>query len=304
MSSHCAKKRILVISDGKPGHENQSIGLVEALQRLDSEIRFDICEPLKPMAAFMSSFWAHFKKNESAQYDVVIGAGHRTHLTVLLKGWDNGAKTLICMKPSLPFGVFDLCVIPKHDSPPDQSNVISTRGVMNRIQPGEKQSDKGLILVGGPSKHHQWDDAHVIEQIKVILHDDATRLAHHWTLTTSRRTPDSFLPMLREANLGVTIVPQSETDSGWLPQRLAQADVCWVSEDSVSMIYEALTAGCKVGLIQLANNGGGRVVEGVAQLKKEGVVVCDPAQIREQSASVSFSEADRVANHLRSLGWV
>jgi mitochondrial fission protein ELM1 len=300
-----ARKRILIISDGKPGHQNQSLGLVEALQRLDPSIEFDIEAPLA-FFDVMASLCKLKKLSESAlTYAIVIGAGHRTHLTVWLRGRQQRAKTLICMKPSLPMGLFDLCIVPQHDHPVEKPNVMATQGVMNRIQPGLKQPDFGLVLIGGPSKHHQWDDTSVVSQLKQMVRDDSVSdNPHHWVLTTSRRTPDTFLPTLAQANLNISVIPHTQTDAGWLPEQLGKADQCWVSEDSVSMIYEALTAGCQVGLLALANQGGGRVVDGVLQLKAEGRVFTLASKNTQANSLGGLAEADRVAAYVRSLGWV
>ena len=98
-----------------------------------------------------------------------------------------GGKLIALMRPSLPLGWFDLCVIPQHDRPPARANVVATRGVLNTACPSpERAADKGLFLIGGPSKHHGWDTPGLLAQIDAILADTPTM---RWTLTTSRRTP-------------------------------------------------------------------------------------------------------------------
>ncbi len=71
----------------------------------------------------------------------------------------------------------------------------------------------------------------------------------HWTLTTSRRTPVDFLAQLDVDRPQLTVVPCAQTGPDWLPEQLARAAQVWVTQDSVSMIYEALTAGAAVGLL-------------------------------------------------------
>ena len=67
-------------------------------------------------------------------------------------------------------------------------------------------------------------------------------------LTTSRRTPPGWLAYLRqhlEPGLlrRLSLHDWRGLEPDWLVQRLPLADSVWVSEDSVSMVYEALTAG-------------------------------------------------------------
>ena len=54
-------------------------------------------------------------------------------------------------------------------------------------------------------------------------------------------------------------VPYASTDSDWLPARLSEAGEVWVSEDSVSMIYEVLTAGAQLGLLKVQRGKENRI---------------------------------------------
>ena len=54
---------------------------------------------------------------------------------------------------------------------------------------------------------------------------------------------------------------------------LAEAAEVWVTEDSISMIYEALSSGANVGLLPVpATKKAGRVARGVERLAEEGFV--------------------------------
>jgi mitochondrial fission protein ELM1 len=46
-------------------------------------------------------------------------------------------------------------------------------------------------------------------------------------------------------------MPHENTKSGWLPSVLMAAQEVWVTEDSTSMIFEAITARARVGLLPL-----------------------------------------------------
>jgi mitochondrial fission protein ELM1 len=73
---------------------------------------------------------------------------------------------------------------------------------------------------------------------------------------------------------GERFQPWATCPPGWLAQRLATTDNVWVSEDSASMIYEALSAGCRVGILQLPGTSRrSRVIAGVQRLQEEGLVM-------------------------------
>ena len=204
--------------------------------------------------------------------DLIIGAGHRTHLPMLRARRARGGRIVVLMRPSLPLSWFDLCLVPAHDRITAGDNVWLTRGALNSIIRSEtKDPRSGVILIGGPSKHYLWDEPELLAQIGRV----ATRLpAVQWRMTDSARTPAATrraLTQLRYQNLIHT--PVSETPPGWVTDRLADAAYVWVTADSMSMLYEALTAGAAVGLLDVPARQGGRLVKAIAQLATEGLVV-------------------------------
>jgi mitochondrial fission protein ELM1 len=65
-----------------------------------------------------------------------------------------------------------------------------------------------------------------------------------WALTTSRRTPEATAQALVALRrVGVEVIPLEKTDAGWVIDAITVSSQVWVTEDSVSMIYEALTSG-------------------------------------------------------------
>jgi hypothetical protein len=167
------------------------------------------------------------------------------------------------MKPSLPRRWFDLCILPQHDGVAADTHTLVTEGAINRIRPsGARNPKRGLILVGGVSSHFEWDNDAIEMQIKSIL----TRTPDmHWTLTTSRRTPDDFLAQLPPA-ANLDVVPHTATSPDWLPEQFAHSGTVWVTPDSASMVYEALSAGADVGVFDLPVNPRSRVGWAISRL--------------------------------------
>jgi hypothetical protein len=170
---------------------------------------------------------------------------------------------VVLMKPSLPRRWFDLCILPQHDGIAADAHTLVTAGAINRIRPSDaRRAERGLMLIGGTSKHFAWDSDAVQLQIKSIL---ARTPDMHWTLTTSRRTPDDFLAQLPPVP-NLAIVPHTATSPDWLPDQLARCGTAWVTPDSASMVYEALTAGADVGVFDLPVNPTSRVGWAIAHL--------------------------------------
>ena len=186
-------------------------------------------------------------------------------------------------------------MIPEHDQYQGNAEYLQTRGVLNPIQPeGEHASNQALIMIGGPSKHCDWDTLKLIAQVYELVNHNAHI---HYTLTTSRRTPKSFLSAVKRIHFpNLVVVPFEETEKGWVAQQLSESAFAWVTEDSVSMVYEALTAQVAVGLLNMPVNKKSRVSKGIQKLINQGMVArFDFLQTYQQKLKtvVGFVEADR-----------
>jgi len=282
--------------DGRAGHENQVVGLSEAIARICNARFCDIYlnRSLRGLKSLLPDRLS-FATNLPAP-NLLVGAGHSTHLPLLTFQQRFGGKTVVIMKPSLPTALFDLCLIPMHDKLIfNPHNVIRTEGSLNRIQPSiEQNSRKGIFLIGGPSRHFAWSDENVLQQILSITQKERMQ----WTLATSDRTPDSFVRAWRTQVPEISLVTSQECSSQWLPEQLEKCGTAWVTSDSMSMIYEALTAGTRVGLLELPRINDDRISRNVQRLIASGFTITAsqwlagrklPIQIRQ------FSESNRCA---------
>lgn len=288
--------------DGKPGHEHQSLGLVNAIQQRTSVDVVDV-----PIAHggvgwlyLLGGVWPSGK--DLPKPDIIVGAGHATHGHMLAAKRAYGGKTVCMMQPSLPAGMFDVCLIPEHDEYRGHSSFIETRGVINHIQPvgaDKKDSSDVLIMIGGPCKHFHWDELGVVAQVYDLVRKHADV---NFVLTTSRRTPSSFVSAVQRVRLAnLTIVPHAETGKDWVQTKLAHVSTAWVTEDSVSMVYEALTAQVAVGLISLSAKGKSRVSRGIEKLiDRQLVTRYDPYGLYRQFMRpvLGFNEASRCSDAL------
>jgi hypothetical protein len=281
--------QILVISDGKAGHENQSLGLAEALARrcpakiqtLQLDMKKWIFFRLRAVVA---------KAAGLPRPHLVIAAGHATHPAAIWIARKYGARSISLMKPSLPISSFDLCICPEHDfiGKPVPHNVITTKGALNRVLPGKGEKLGKLFLIGGPSKTHDWNAAALTAQIKKVAGDGA------WQAADSRRTPEGYLSGLKKELPTLEIFPHQQTQPGWLAGKLATLETIWVTEDSVSMIYEALSSGAEVGVLEMPRlKPNARVIRGLEALRAEGF-------FDMENPPRPLAEADRCAALLAS----
>ena len=282
-------------SDGKAGHDAQSRGLSQALgeQTGVSEFSLDVSAHRAGIGA-----WLRHRYQPGASLprpDLLIGAGHGSHWPMLAARRRWGGRIVTLMKPSLPLSWFDLCVIPEHDTPPLRDNVLLSKGVLNSVKLSpQRDPAEGLILLGGPSRHYRWNDGEMLTQIQTLLE---TRSSLHWNLIGSPRTPVSLVDRLQKlAGVNCSFY-QRFVEHAW-QHKLARAGHVWVSEDSVSMVYEALTSGASVGLLGVPRAGSSRVSRGVDQLIDSGWVA-PPAAAHAAPGPGSLNEAARCARWIK-----
>lgn len=279
--------------DGRAGHERQATALIDALRRRRP---VTVLETGPLGAADLARASAGRLWPAETAPDVVLGAGHDTHFSLLAARRARGGRVVVIMRPSLPFAWFDLCVVPRHDRPPERDGVSVTLGPLSPVRPGPARDGPGLILAGGPSRHFRWDAERLREQVRAVASADPGR---RWLLATSRRTPASLLDdWAGGLPTGVAAVPVEEAAPGWLDERLPRAGACLVTPDSLSMIFDALTAGVPCGVFELERQGRrGRVAQAVDALLDAGRVgrAAGLAGGGTLPAPAPLAEADTVA---------
>lgn len=251
------KLRTVLFRDGRPGHEKQSLGVAGALRQI---VDLDVTEILLgPVSASKRALqWLHyyiaphrlFKEQITA--DLVLGTGSLTHLHLLACKKITGARAVVCMQPSsLLINKFDLCLVPFHDRAKNRDNVFETVGPPNVSKNSQnKDPDRALILIGGENRlTGKWDTSDILNMLERLI---AKHPEKRWTISTSPRTRGNLekeIGLLLKGYDTVDYLPFANTGSGWVDQQYDINQMVWVTADSMSMIYEALSAGCRVGIL-------------------------------------------------------
>lgn len=305
---------IYIVSDGKKGHLSQTRGLAEALLARANEKSPNTQHSCHEVCITGKSWFGKlFYKGKDLNYprpDLILCAGHSTHLAALSLARHMRCLCMVCMRPSLPARMFDLCIMPRHDVPeggiPGDKTFL-TNGAINCIKPRpDIEKKETLILIGGPSKEFKWEAEHVLNQLTSI----AVKSSRPIVLTTSRRTPSDFVQDVAAACPNIKVEPVEQTGPTWVADHLASAHEVWVTQDSVSMVYEALSSGSPVGIIEMLRKGDphkdkpSRVVRGLNMLIADGgaCTFTEWAKTRNlpQPKSV-LNEAGRAADYILTV---
>lgn len=294
---------IWLLSDNKPGHRNQLKGLGNRLRVLTGaslhwldagEYRVPLWRALAGRPPSLPS--------TLPRPSLIIAAGTGTHRLLLSLRHIRGCRTVVLMKPSFPLRLVDAAIIPEHDRVRADQHILVTQGVLNAIAPVARLTSKpeALILLGGPSRHFEWDNGAVFDQ---VLHLIANHPQWRWTLSSSRRTPADLVTRLASlAGPKVTVVDPSLTDESWLGHQLSASRAVWVSPDSGSMVSEAITSGVPTGILELQPKSHSRIAAGVQHLAEQGLVGLwrdqNSVMQMEIPRSPGLWEADRAARWL------
>ncbi|PWB91471.1 hypothetical protein C5688_05230 [Methylocystis sp. MitZ-2018] len=253
---------IRVLSDGRAGHEAQTLGLAEALgatpdiRRVAPRVFYAALAPFAP--ADPRDVFAHAPPYP----DIAIGAGRRTIPALRRLKRDSGGRTFTVYlnKSANGLSAADLIIAPRHDGLRG-ANVFSPLTPANRLTPERLAAARAApdvriaalprprvaLIVGGDSRHGAYGARETAELAEIA----ASLLAAGRSVmaTASRRTPMALRERLRR----VLIAPSGffwdgEGENPYLSM-LANADAIIVTGDSVNMVGEAVATAAPVYVV-------------------------------------------------------
>jgi len=269
--------------DGRPGHEKQTRGIVTQLKRkIPIEI---VSTDIRPLTRTQQAGqWLHYlsampvdPQVDLGRCGLLLGTGTQTHLPMLRQKHHFGIPVVTCMTPALPIADdFDLIFAPQHDSAGHAENIFNTIGPpgvnWNR---GNHQAERVLVLIGGPAKNNVvWRTAAIGGYVTRIARQNPDKTI---VISSSPRTPLETVAALRivaDECAHLYFHDYRDTPDGWVEKEYDRCAQVWVTGDSMSMMYEALSSGCKVGLIPVQwRRSNSKFTRSEQYLKKQGFIV-------------------------------
>jgi mitochondrial fission protein ELM1 len=200
------------------------------------------------------------------QADVVISAGSSLlPIQHIIKKHLSG-KVVVVMKPTGPYGarLWDLVVQPSHDGKPDDENVVSTLAALSHVSQGQLESyaktyDEKLSLegrrgislfIGGSANGYRFSETALrttIEHTQSFAHSKQVP----FFVTTSRRTSSEINRLVKQLCekdplCKLLVIPAEKEMPNAVETMLGLSHTVLVTEESVSMISEALRSGRRV----------------------------------------------------------
>lgn len=259
-----------VVTDGKPGMENQCLGLAEALgldpvvKRIAPRFPWRVLPPqlwFAPLAApgpdgdMLAPPWPR----------LLIATGRQTVApAIAIRRAAGGATFAVQIQnPAVSPRYFDLVVVPRHDRLTGD-NVIVTEGALHRVTGARLAAEAErfrtrlsalprplvAVLLGGANKQYRMTTASI-----ETLTDGLVRLVREHdaglAVTPSRRTGAENEALIRQRLDGLPANIWDGTDDNPYFGYLGLADAIVVTGDSVSMVSEACATGKPVYVFDL-----------------------------------------------------
>lgn len=204
-------------------------------------------------------------KNLPRHSVLFLSAGSAAAPYTLALAKATGQKSAVVMTPSvLGTDPFNFAIVPAHDHPKKGKNLLTTLGAPNGIFPDELERkgwelaqkwspseregapDRWALLIGGDDGNYRISPAWVSRAVPPIL-ARAEEAGADVYITTSRRTDpqaeEELTRLARRSSAVRMALSASKDPFNPVPGMMGLCSTVFVTEDSVSMASEAVTAG-------------------------------------------------------------
>lgn len=255
---------VLILSDGRPGHYNQSLGISEALRRL-RDVRTDMisCDsrtilPQRLLRALMAMrsipVWLESAFAQPLLWQIERSMAWRPDMIVSAGGRTLAINALLARKLDVP-NIFsgslrnlpaDRVALNLHIDPGlrgRERTLVALKPSpvsVERKRPRGFPPQEGVLLIGGPTARHPFAEEDW-KSLARLIEDSPLK----WKVLNSRRTPEPVDKLFRAAarsHYGVDFVDHGSAAADAVSDSLARADAAVVTADSVSMLTEAVCA--------------------------------------------------------------
>lgn len=256
-------KRILIISDGKPGHLNQSIAFCKI-----KNISYDILEVkfkskfykilsyiLDRFNFFTDSLFEEHKRYYPEFYDAIVSTGSGTYYFNKLIAQKYNKKSIALMLPkSYKYSNFYYIVAQEHDHPVLLDNLIAIP--LNLSYPSlkgylKKDDDKKslAIIIGGDNGVFSMNYYLIKDKLDEIFAKYPDYLKY---ITTSRRTSFDIESLINEYQFDYKLIYSREPNINPIGDFIAICDEFFITIDSTSMLSEVrANSDAKINIIEL-----------------------------------------------------
>ena len=313
--------KVLILTDGKAGHENQSKAFARALGCEFDLVEIHFKSKLAKALSYLLDWLGVLNTNltdltdpTKRDYVAVIGTGSGTFYAAKAVAKKLGVKCGVVLYPrGYDVRSFDCVLAPAFDRPKAAANVIEipanlvandeafySKGIEDFKAHYGKCSNGGMfecsnaqaVIIGGPNKCSTMTPEWMKAQLDAIFNSkpQTSNLKPEFWVTTSRRTPPDVEAVVDSYPWNYKLL-YSKDHFNPIPAFVKLAQKLYVTAESTGMLSEACTFGsAEVVALDNLNPGPHKFRRFVDDLRKGGYVDGN----RKVDLSAQFARAKRL----------
>jgi len=289
--------KILILSDGRVGHVNQSIAYAKYLDAkyeiVDVVFKYKIFKNISYLLDFFKIYIESiFNTNlrDFSSFNYVVSTGSSTYYLNKIVSKKYNLKSITLMLPRGFRYDFDYIYAQSHDNPPKQSNIIemdanfSYSEALNLYEPLKKSV---AIIIGGENSVYRMS----VKEIKEYLDRIFELFSEHEIAVTSSPRTSQEVETLLDSYEFVYKVIFSKNRVNPIADFLNKCEYVFITADSTSMISEAVGNGSAnievLPLIALKDN---KFTTFVQNLENSGYLHLFNGKVSYNSKKIDFKK--------------
>ncbi|MEZ7935155.1 MAG: ELM1/GtrOC1 family putative glycosyltransferase [Sulfurospirillum sp.] len=290
--------KILILSDGRMGHLNQSIAFAK---HLDAEyeivpvhFRYKACKLLSYVLdkckIYTSKLFTLSTTIQSKHFDLIVCAGSRTYYAAKTLSKRLKLQSVTMMLPQSYRYDFDVIFAQSHDHPPMQTNIITLPANFSYVEPKGLFTPKNKsigVIIGGNNAHFTMDKERIKHQLDSVFE---TYKGYEIAITTSPRTPKEIEELIESYPFAYSVI-FSKNKINPIADFLHHCEVVFITIDSTSMISEAISYGSScIEILPLSENKNNKFFTLAQNLENEGYVHLFDGSLGHKNKKIDFKQ--------------
>ena len=285
----------LILSDGRMGHLNQSLALVKYL-----DMPYDVVSVTfktrwyKLLSYLLDRLGIYTDKLFTVKidkvYDSVISTGSTTYYATKVLAKKMQAKSIVMMLPRGYRYDYDVIFAQRHDVPPKQKNIRVIPANFSYVEPKGlyRATKKSVgIVIGGENKIFHLSKEKLEKQLDFIKqYYEGCEIA----ISTSPRTSKEIEPVIKAYAFDYEVI-YAQNPVNPIPDFLSQCETVFITQDSTSMISEAVSYGeSNVVILPLESRKENKFARFVKDLEEEGYLHLFDGTIQNKNKKINFRD--------------
>lgn len=259
----------MILSDGRPGHFNQSLAVADAIKNLDEVRMIYIDIKVKRLRKYLLRILLNFKMTRALfsgrfslrivhmfykgyeskeDVDIIISAGKDTSLLNALLALMYGSKNIFIGHPKKLDNYLFTTILTMLDLGFDNQIILDVAptktydgdlAVFSKIYDLDLEHKYATLLIGGNGSGYEYCEEDIE---KLITFVNATVDEVKWLVTTSRRTPISYEEKMEKNMKADCFIAYNKNPQKVVAGFMELSCIVFVTEESASMVSEGVAS--------------------------------------------------------------